>query len=168
MNTSLEKTKELIKYFKQKNPAYEEILNFYENVLEEQLNTEFSISIIPQKISGHADKLQIKEGFPLIDKKDFILNIPSSIKLFESICKIGKSATEKMRENIQAIEDAITINALNLKELLRRFYDESYINKIATEFDIDKTILTFLIYKSIQPSIHANVEKVKDQVDLKD
>lgn len=167
MDKSLENVKEQIMRLKKKNPAYKEILNFYENVIEEQLNTESNISIIPLKIREDVNKLQIKEGFPLIDKKDFILDIPSSIKLFESICNIGKSATEKMKENIQAIEEAITINALNLKELLRRYYDESFIEKIATEFDIDKTILKFLIYKSIQPSIHANVEKLKDQIDLK-
>ena len=104
MNTSLEKAKELIEYFKQKNPAYKEILNFYENVLGEQINAESNVTIIPQKIREDVNKLQIKEGFPLLNKENFTLDIPSSVMLFESLCQIGKSATEKMKENIQAIE----------------------------------------------------------------
>jgi FdhE protein len=72
-----------------------------------------------------------------------------------------------MKNNIQAIEEAITINALNLKELLKGFYDDSLIDGISKEFNIEKTILKFLVHMSIQPSIHANVEILKDHIDFK-
>ena len=71
-----------------------------------------------------------------------------------------------MRENIQALEEAVTINALNIKELLRRFYDDSFIDKVAGEFDIDTAVLKFLVIESIRPSLSANVEKLGDQIDL--
>lgn len=72
-----------------------------------------------------------------------------------------------MRINVQVIEEAIAINALNLREILKKHSDESYLKAVAKEFDIDRTVLTFLVRMSIQPSIEANVEKLKDRVDLK-
>jgi hypothetical protein len=72
-----------------------------------------------------------------------------------------------MRDNIQAIEEGLAINAINLKQMLKRHSDELYLNTIAEEFNIDKAVLNFLIHTSIQPSINANVEKLKSKVDLK-
>jgi len=167
LNKSLEKTKEQIMRLKEKNPAYKEILNFYENVLEEQINAESNVSIIPQKIREDVNKLQIKEGFPLLNKENFTLDIPSSVMLFESLCQIGKNATAKMNENIQKIEQAVTDGRVHLDELLIEHFDIAYLDKIADELKIDEVVLRFLIHVSILPSIHANVEKLKDQVDLK-
>ena len=167
MNTSLEKAKELIEYFKQKNPAYKEILNFYEKVLEGQINIKPNLSATPLKIREDVNKLQIKEGFPLLNKEDFTLDIPSSVMLFESLCQIGRNVTAKMNENIQKIEQAVTDGRVHLDELLIRHFDKAYLDKIVDELKIDEVILQFLIHMSILPSIHANVEKLKDQVDLK-
>ena len=165
MNTQFDKTKELIKRLKEKNPIYQNILNFYEEILEAQKDAKFDLDVI--EIKYDVKDLQFREGFPLIEKKDFIIDIPSSAGLFESICRPGKKATEKMRENIQAIEEAIAINALNLKEMLRRHHDEKYLSDIAGEFDIDRPILKFLIHASVQPSLEANARKLKGHVDLK-
>ena len=151
----------------EKNPVYQEIIGFYKKILETQNSTKPEIDIAPVEIKKELTSLQSKEGFPLIDKKDFILDVPSSVKLFEAICHIGKTANEKMRENIQAIEEALAINAINLKQILKRHSDEAYLNTIAEEFNIDKAVLNFLIHTSIQPSINANVERLKSQVDLK-
>ncbi|MDI6889631.1 MAG: hypothetical protein QMC83_01650 [Thermodesulfovibrionales bacterium] len=47
-----------------------------------------------------------------------------------------------------------------------KHYDETYINKIAEDLEIDEAILKFLIHMSIQPSLDAHVNKLKDLVDL--
>jgi len=160
---SLEQKKQLIELLKRKYPAYTEILDFYEKIIEAQ-----DAEKIDAPVGAlHLHNNQTREGFPLIDRKDFILDIPSSVRLFESLCRISRNANEKMRENIQAIEEAAAINALNLRELLRRHSDEAYLNTIAEDFDIEKAILLFLIHASIQPSLNVNVENFKDQVDLK-
>jgi len=153
MNNSLKNKKELIKHLKEKNPVYREILNFYEQILEEQFSTQPAIDFTSSGINEQVKALQMKEGFPLISKENFILDIPSSVKLFESLCLIGKKINEKMLQNIQALEEAIMINALNLREVLKRYSDESYLNNIAKEFDINRAILNFLILMSIKPSI---------------
>jgi len=167
MNKTLKKTKELIEYHKKKNPAYIDVLNFYEKIMEEQDSIRPESDIKPVQMKNDTKSFQIKEGFPLIEKKDFIIDITSSVQLFELICRIGKNTNETMKNNIQATEEAITINALNLKELLKGFYDDSLIDRISKEFNIEKTILKFLVHVSIQPSIHANVEILKDYIDFK-
>ena len=79
---SLEKTKELIELLKKKFPAYKQLLDFYGKVAEELYNASHDIYIPAIHIREDIKKIQMKEGFPLINKSDFILDIPSSMKLF--------------------------------------------------------------------------------------
>jgi FdhE protein len=167
MSEALRKIKEQIASHEKKSPAYQAILVFYEKIIEAQEAVKPSFDVILPEISEELRAIQTKEGFPLINPNDFVIDIRSSVSLFESVCHIAKNATEKMRINIQAMEEALAINALNLREILRKHSDESYLNAIAKEFDIDIAVLKFLIHTSIQPSVEANVEKLKDRVDLK-
>ena len=158
--------KEMIIFFKKEYPSYANILNFFEQIWEEQeASKPYHRVQVPERKKENS-KLPVKEGFPIAEKGDFVIDIPASLKLFEAIGKIGKNANEKMKSHIQSIEEAIAINAINLKELLSRFYNESFIDRISAEFDIDNAILRFLIDASIHPSIDINVEKLKNQVDL--
>ena len=72
-----------------------------------------------------------------------------------------------MKNTISAIEEAVSINALNIRNVLKRHYDESYVKKISGEFDIDEAILQFLIHMSIKPSVIAQVETLRDSADTK-
>jgi len=167
MSEFLQKIKEQISRLKEQRPAYKEILNFYEKIVEEQERVRPSINITPLKIKDDLKALQMKEGFPLINKEDFPLDLASSIELFQSLCQIGKEATSMMREDVQKIEDAIKDGKLYLDELLRKHSNPDYQNKIIEEMKINRMILNYLIHMSIQLSIHANVEKLKGHVDLK-
>ena len=111
MIKSLEQKKKLIERLKEKNPAYTEILGFYEKVIAAQDAEKINISVAAIHPHSNLKNLQTSEGFPLIERKDFILDIPSCVRLFESLCRIARNANEKMRENIQAIEEASAINA---------------------------------------------------------
>jgi len=163
----LEKLKKQIGRHRGKNPAYEKILDFYEKVREIQLDVTPAVSVTPLKTKDDIRKLQTKEGFPLINKENFSIDIPSSIVLFESLCKIAKEATSKMNENIQKIDKAIAENTLPLDELLLKHSDNVYQEKISKELEIDKPVLQFLVHMSIMPSIQANVKNLKDHLDLK-
>jgi FdhE protein len=167
LNRPLEKSSEQIKSFIEKNPSYKSILIFYEELLKLQEAIKPSLNVPRVHVKKDVLNLQAREGFSLLNKEDFIVDIPSSVNLFESICRTGKNANEKMKENIQFIEEAILTKKLDPGELLQKHYDISYIDRVAGEYRIDKAILNFLIHMSIQPSIHANVENVKELVDLK-
>jgi FdhE protein len=158
--------KEQIARLKEKNPAYGEILDFYKKVLEEQERTKPIINVIFMNTKKDLGKIQVKEGFPLINKEGFTIDIPSSFMLFESLCQIGKNATDKMREDINVLEDAIRNGILDPEKLLERHCDGIYIKEIVKDLEIDEAIIKFLIQMSIKPSLDANIEKLKDQVDL--
>jgi FdhE protein len=166
LSKSPDKIRELVAVQKKKTPAYEKILSFYEKIASEQESSRNSLSVTPPAVNMDTKLSQMKEGFPLLEKQDFVLDIDSSKNLFEAISKIARDENDKMRENIQAIEDAVTINALKIKELLRRFYDDPFIDSVAGEFDIDAAVLRFLVMESVRPSLSANVEKLGDQIDL--
>jgi len=148
-------------------PSYEKILNFFKQISIEQNKYIEDINIVSPEIKKSLRDIHIKEGFPLIDKQDFFIDINSSIDLFDSLCNISRNANEKLRINVQYIEDAISINALNLREIMRNFYDDLFIEKIAGEFDIDLPVFKFLIYESIKPSLILNVERISKENEIK-
>jgi FdhE protein len=162
-----EKVTEQIAYHKKNHPASGEILSFYEKIIEEQQATKSTIQVSSIKIDKDLKTLQEKEGFPLIRKEDFIIDISSSVKLFQSLCHIGKNTNEKMEESILVIERTVLSKNLNLEEVLKRHYDESYIDTICETLEVEKAILKFLIFMSIQPSIHAHVDSIKDKINQK-
>ncbi len=151
---------------KEKNPSYVEMLDFYEEILEIQENAKNLLNISPPDIKKDLLDLR-KEGFPIFNKEDFVIDVKTSVNIFESICKISKNANKKMNDNVQIIEVAIKNGILNLDELLKRHYDESYIKKVAEDLKVDKAILNFFIHMSILPSININIENLKNNIDLK-
>lgn len=164
MSKSRKNIKKQLERLKKKAPLYLEILQCYERVFEEQGKITPYLNIVPAEITEATIVKQMKEGSPLMHKEDFILDIPSAVSLFQSICRIMMTANQKMNEHVQIIEKALLTNALEIKELLGRYYDESFIRKVAENIETEKTILTFLIQMSIQPSIRANIEQINGKV----
>ncbi|NWF76451.1 MAG: formate dehydrogenase accessory protein FdhE [Nitrospirae bacterium] len=167
MKKSLEQKKEQIAFYREKNPAYNEILEFYEKVLTEQELIKTMLNIAPPELKKELKNFHEKEGFSLLNKEDFYIDLISSASLFESLCRIGKITNEKMNNSIQVIENAISNKNLVIEELLKRHFDESYMERISLDNDIDKTILKFLIYMSILPSINTQVEMLEKNLNTK-
>jgi FdhE protein len=167
LNKSFKEKKEQLAYYREKNPSYNKILEFYEAVLTEQEHVTTMLNITPPDLKKELRNFNANEGFPLLNKEEFSIDVISSVSLFESLCRIGKNANERMDDNIQAIEKAILNKTLILEELLKRHSDESYVEKIASDNNIDKTILKFLIHMIILPAVHAQVEKFGKKIDTK-
>ncbi|MCX5719336.1 MAG: formate dehydrogenase accessory protein FdhE [Nitrospirae bacterium] len=167
MSKSLEMIKEQITRLKETKPAYMDILSFYEKIITKQADIRPSIVVPLKELEGELKNLQTKEGFPLINKEDFILDIPSSIILFEYLCEIGKNTTDKMEADIHAIEQSMRNGTIEPEELIKRHFDDDYLDKIARDLEINKALLKFLIHTSIKSSIDVNVDRLKDGLDLK-
>jgi FdhE protein len=163
----MEQLKEKIDLYKKMNSSSVDMLEFYEKILEAKESFKNKITASPAKISKRLISFHAKEGFPLLAKEDFVIDIPLSVELFGTISRIGKKTNEKMKKNIQAIEEAIAINALNIRDLLKNFSDDAYLNKIVGEFDIDLKVLKFFVFESVRPFIKANRESLKSHLDLK-
>lgn len=167
MKRSIAKTRELIDLLISKKPMYADILRFYGQIAELQ-STSFT-HIYLKLPSSEQDVMQIsqKEGFPLMNREEFLIDIPASSALFEALINTAKHANDKMRTCAEAIEDAFAINALRRDDLIRHYADDAYLETVMRDFDVDRVILKFLIHHSVYPSLHAQADVLKDQINLK-
>ena len=76
-----------------------------------------SLKIGPIKLEKERKVLLAREGFPLIRKEDFPLDIEESIRLFRSLCRIGKAANPHMAGQVEKIRDALGKKNIDLKNL---------------------------------------------------
>jgi len=167
MNHSFTKTKERIDFLISKKPEYADILRFYKKISELQATAPPRLNLKLPIVEKPIMDIREMEGFPLISREEFLIDVPSSTALFEAICTASKHANEKMRINIQILEEAFSVNALRLEDLLKHHEDNTYLDLVLRDFAIDKAVLKFLIHMSIYPSLHAHAEMLKDQINLK-
>jgi FdhE protein len=161
----LEKLKERIQQIKKKRPGYGEILDFYQKVKEAQDSIKASLKIDPVQLKKEWKELLAKEGFSLIQKEDFPLDIEASVKLFQALCQIGKEVNPHMAEQVGKIKEILANKRIDLKKSLKEGVKEQRIEQIADEFGLDIKVFSFLIQRSIKPSIEAGMEQLHSELD---
>jgi FdhE protein len=161
----LEKLNERIQQIKKKRPGYEKILDFYQSVKEAQQKAKASLRIASIPLKEEWKKLLSQEGFSLIQKEDFPLDMESSVQLFETLCQVGGNANPHLAAQIMKIKEAIHGKRIDLKKLLAGGSKEQWIEERVKELGLDKDVLLFLIQTSIRPSIEAGVEQLRRELD---
>src|SRR4030043_61117 len=114
----LERLKDRIERLKKKRPGYGEVLDFYLKVREDQERIKGSLRMESISLKKDWKDLLTREGFPLLQRQDFPLDVEACINLFQSLCRIAEDAIPLMSEQVREIEKAITGRKLNLQELL--------------------------------------------------
>lgn len=147
---------------KKKRPAYKEILSFYQKVREEQEKSKSSMKIKPIPLKKEWKDLLTKEGFSLLEKKDFPIDLEASAALFRSLCEIGKGTTPRMTDETEKIGELLHHKKMDLK---KAFTEEAKIDYFADKFGLDKKVFGFLIRESLRPSIEAVAEKLLGEID---
>ena len=109
---------ERIQQIKKKRPGYGKILDFYQSVKEAQEKAKASLKIASIQLKKEWKKLLSQEGFSLIQKEDFPLDIESSVRLFETLCQVGRDANPHMADQMKKIKEAIDDKRIDLKKLL--------------------------------------------------
>jgi FdhE protein len=161
----LEKLEDRIQQIKKKKPGYGEILDFYQKVEEAQDKIKTSLRIAPIKLRRKSVEASTEEGFSLIRKEDFPLDIEASVKLFERLCQIGKEANPHMAEQVGKIREALDSDKIDLKNLFKKGLTEQRVERVADEFGLDKKVFLFLVQCSIKPSVEAGVEQLRTELD---
>jgi FdhE protein len=165
MEKYLGKSGERVRQLKGKRPGYGEILDFYSKVRELQDQLKSSLKTDPIKIEKERKDLLAREGFPLMRKEDFPLDIEASIRLFRSLCRIGKAANPHMAGQVEKIREALAKKKIDLKELFGGGVKEEKIAQAAAESGLDETTFSFFLQSSIRPSIEAGVEQLRGELD---
>jgi FdhE protein len=160
----LDRLNERIQQINKKRPGYGEILGFYQKVKEAQDKIKASLKIDSIQIKKEWKKLLSEEGFSLIRKEDFPLDIESSVKLFGTLCQLGKDANPHMAEQVRKIEETISNDKIDLRKLFKGGWREEKIGKVVDELVLDRKVFLFLIQSSIRPSIEAGVEHLRSEL----
>jgi FdhE protein len=161
----LEKLRKRIQQLKKKRSGYGDILDFYQKVKEAQDKVKAFLKIKPIQLRKEWKELLTKEGFSLIQKEDFPLDIEASTALFTTLCQIAKEANPHMAEKVERINEAIAHQRIDLKKLLMGGVKEQKIERVADEFGLDAKVFLFLIQSCTRPSIESGMEQLRSQLD---
>ncbi|MBM4147255.1 MAG: formate dehydrogenase accessory protein FdhE [Nitrospira sp.] len=155
-----------IDVIKKNRPSHKEILDFFKYIIREQHKIKPLIKTERIDINEETAKKQMKEGFPLIDKKDINPDMDSAVTLFKNICKVLQRK-EKIAPEIKKINQAIRNKEIDLREIFGRLIegDKGYIEFIANKSGLHTWLLTFLAESSIKPSLEAYADMLKGHVD---
>ncbi len=164
----MEKLKKRIQQLKKKRPGYKEILDFYQKVREEQEKIKVSLKLQPIHIKKEWKELLAQEGFPMLEKKDFPIDIEASMALFQSLCQIGKDSNPHMAQEVTKMGEILDQKKIDLMKLLVRGVEEGRSDEIAQQLGFDKKVLSFFTQESIRPSIEAAVENLRTEVEAED
>ena len=88
----------------------------------------------------------------------------ASVKLFETLCEIGKDANPHMAEQMEKIREALGNKRIDLRNLLKKGINEQRVDRIADEVGLDKKVFSFLIRSSTQPSIEVGMEQLRREL----
>ncbi|MCJ7681224.1 MAG: hypothetical protein MUP70_10900 [Candidatus Aminicenantes bacterium] len=150
---------------KEKRSGYGEILDFYVKVKEAQLASRAALKMDFIKLKKELRGRPTGEGFSLIQRKDFPVDIEASISLFYALCRIGKTANPHMAEQVERINKLLSDNKMDLEELLTEAGKEQTSEHVAADQGLDSQVLSFLIQNSIRPSIEAGLEQLRSELE---
>jgi FdhE protein len=155
-----------INVIEKNRPSHKEILDFFKCIIREQHKIKPVIKTERIDINEETAKTQMREGFPLIDKKDIKLDMDSATTLFKNICRVFQRK-EKIAPEIKKINQAIRKGEIDLKELFGKLIagDKAYIDSVGEKTELNRWLLLFLAESSINPLFEAYAEKLKGYVD---
>ena len=156
---------ERVEQLKEKRPGYGAVLDFYVQVREAQIASHASVRVAPVKVKREWKALLDDEGSSLVAKEDFPVDINASIVLFRSLCRLGRTENSYLAAEIEKIDQALADNTLDLKELVKGGGSEQAIERAAAGRGLDKMVLSFLVRSSTRPSIEAEREQLRGEVD---
>jgi FdhE protein len=165
MDKELGTLRKRVQQLKKKRPGYGEILDFYLKIKEAQVKAKASLKMDPIKLKKEWKDLLDEEGFSLIQKEDFPLDIPASIKLFHSLCQIGQKANPHMAEQVEKITKALNDKKIDLEKLFKGGLKEEEIEHVAAELGLATKVFSFLLQSSTRPSIEAGMEQLRGELD---
>jgi len=166
MDSAAKRVKERIAALKEAHPNYQGILEFFEKLLLEQLKTKAQVEIRPLEVSEDRARIRAKEGFPMLSRGDFSINLQLATRLFRSISRIAKGENEKLKAEVGKIEKALRQKKIDLELCLSKAVegDHSYLSRVAGEGAIDKGVMNFLLYTTIKPFVETMASHLADKV----
>lgn len=138
------------------NPTYADMLVFFGRLFAIQEESKTLLKIEPLKIQADVRAVKMREKFPLIEIKDFTYDKIESANLFLTIGKLAAEANPRFAASAAALLSAVD-TGLNPDKLFSALLsgNEALFENISAELEIEKQILGFITYSSLNPSLCA-------------
>jgi FdhE protein len=144
-------------------PAYQPILEFYSRVFSAQETSKADIVIAPVEIEPDLLKIKQKNGLPLIDQSEFLIDVPASERLFKQICELAIDFAPKLSVNAGVFKNASHNKALDLETLFSAILNDqgAVLHDMAGRLSVTEHELIFFGYAGMAPSIEICAEQLK-------
>lgn len=165
-----DQVKKAVAVVQEQRPAYAELLNFYKRIFTAQEESKLRINIKPILISEDILSLKVREHLPLISVSDFAIDLEASKMLLKNICSIAQDTGNDMAVSARELSHAAETGKIDTELLFSGILneDDSFFEKIATEFEIRKNVLAFIAYGSINPCLCLCADQVSTYLDKND
>jgi FdhE protein len=155
MAITSDQVKQAVAALKKLRPTYLDLLDYYQQIFVAQEDSKSQLKIEPIKISAEILAVKQNEKFPLIDISEFVVDKNSAAALLKKICQIAEVANKEIAAAARAIRKAMASEALDpgavFSHLLKA--DDTFFNKVESELNIEKKVLSLLAYNSLKPSL---------------
>jgi FdhE protein len=159
--------REAVAAVKAQRPAYEELLEFYEKIFLAQEKAKEQAQLTPIQIPDKLLSIKREEGFPLIDRADFAVDVEASEALLKELCGVAAQTNEVLAEAGRKLADALDKGTLNAPTLFAKILSEDSqgLQEAAQGLGVDENLLVFFGYNSIGPSLSLCAEKLRVYLD---
>ena len=160
-SNDIEKAAESLKRLR---PSYVDLLDFYTSVFMAQEEAEQHLHIEPKKIPDQVLSIKEKEGFPLLQPSEFVIDKTVSTHLFKKICQIASGVNETLTTSARHILDTINAEKFDFDRVFENLLNEkdTYFERVADDMQIEKRVLVFFTYSSIKPSLKVYARAISD------
>jgi FdhE protein len=147
---------------KAQRPAYEELLELYEKIFLAQEKSRKQAQLSPIQIPDELLLVKWEEGFPLIDRADFAVDMKAAEALLRELCSVAVETNEVLAEAGTKLVETLDQQTPQASTLFSKFLSEGMqgFEEVARELGIDNKILAFLIYNSLRPSLSLCAEQL--------
>jgi len=140
---------------KKARPVYSTLLDFYGKVFIAQEESKGAIRLDPIAISGEVLSAKLKEGLPMAGLPDFKIDMLAAADLLVRLCRMAVDANPQMAESAKCLQAAVESGQTDLRVLFDGLLneDDALFESMADSLNVDKQILAFMVYTSMNPSI---------------
>lgn len=147
--------KKAVAEVKKIKPDFALIFDLYEKIFIAQEESKQGINLQEFILSDEIVSLKKKEKFPLVEIRQFQVDVDVSRELFLKLCTILVESANELTDRVKDIMALVDDRKIDTAALFTAFMngDESAFDKAEENYEIDKSILGFLVYNSIKPSL---------------
>jgi len=149
---------------KQERPVYTKLLDFYGPLFLAQEASAARVRIDPIHLSGDLLSAKAEAQLPLISIPEFAVDLEEAKTVLGEICDIAVSARSDIGDAAKTLKTRLEGGHIDISVLVQSVLGDSdaQLRTAAAEIGIDATVLSFILYSSIRPSLSVCAADLSD------